>query len=164
MENSGDRDYNGEIGALRRIEIEEEIVRMLKIGIAAGPRVVVDATEAGQKQQGGPIVGGRVVYFFSAFFGIDEHGCKPLWYPLAQVLLKESLALDSVWAAAQNQRPIAEKRQDELGGSNCSWIGGGGGFVLQLAIHGTRILAEREENRMAQGVLLCPAAELNARN
>src|SRR5437879_9824664 len=115
MENSSDRDYNGEIGALRRIEVEEEIVRMLKIGIAAGPRVVVDATEAGQKQQGGPIVGGGVVYFFSAFFGIEGHGCKPFWYPLAQVLLKESMALDSVWVGARNHRPSVENRHDDVG-------------------------------------------------
>src|SRR5436853_6449061 len=104
MENSSDRDYNGEIGALRRIEVEEEIDRMLKIGIAAGPRVVVDATEAGQKQQGGPIVGGGVVYFFSALFGIEGPRSKPFWYPLAQVRFRQSLAPDSVSVAAKHHR------------------------------------------------------------
>src|ERR1700674_2064170 len=115
MQSSSDRDDYGEIGALGRIEVEKDIVRMLKIGIAAGPRVVVDAAEGGQKQKGSAVVGCRVVYFFSAFFGIEGHGCEPLRYPLAQGLLKESLALDSVWIAAQNQRPIAEKGQDEVG-------------------------------------------------
>src|SRR6266850_961689 len=115
MERSSDCDYNGEIGALGRIEVEEEIVRMLKIGKAAGPRIVVDATEAGQKQQGSAILGGRVVNFFSALFGIEGHGCEPFRDALAQVFLKKSLALDSVRIAPQNQRPIAEKRQDEVG-------------------------------------------------
>src|SRR5437879_9135776 len=103
MERSGDCDHNGKIGALGRIEVEEEVVRMLKIGNATGPRIVVDATEPGQKQQGSAIVGGRVVNFFSALFGIERHGCEPFRDALAQVFLKESLALDSVRIAPQNQ-------------------------------------------------------------
>src|SRR5882762_5700477 len=114
MQSSSDRDDYGEIGALGRVEVEEEVVRMLKIGIAAGPRIVVDATEAGQKQKGSAVAGGRVVYFFSAFFGIEGDGFKPVRYAFAQIFLKESLALDSVRIAAQNQGPIAEKGQDEV--------------------------------------------------
>src|SRR2546429_4326115 len=115
MESSSDRDYDGEIRALGRIEVEEEVVRMLQIGKATGPGIVVDATEAGQKQQGSAIVGGRVVNFFSTLFGIEGHGCEPFRDPLAQVFLKERLALDSVRIATQNQSPVAEKGQDKIG-------------------------------------------------
>ena len=115
MKGSSDRDRHGEIGAFGRIKVEEEVVGMLKIGKATGPRVVVDAAKAGQKEKGSAIVGGRVVNFFSALFGIEGHGCEPFRDALAQVFLKESLALDSVRIAPQNQRPIAEKGQNEVG-------------------------------------------------
>src|SRR6266446_6777209 len=39
-----------------------------------------------------------------------------------------------------------------------------GYFVFELAIRGPRILAKREENRVTQGVLVCPSAELDARD
>src|SRR5207302_8152791 len=115
MKRSSDRDYDGESGALGRIEVEEEVVRMLKIGKATGPGIVVEATEAGQKEKGRAIVGGRIVYFFSALFGIEGHGCEPFRDALAQVFLKEGLALYAVRIAAQDEGPIAKKGQDEVG-------------------------------------------------
>src|SRR5712692_9307705 len=114
MQSSGNRDDHGEIGALGRVKVEEEVVGMLKIGIAAGPGIVVDATEAGQKQKGSAVIGGCVVNFFSSFFGIKRHGCEPLRYAFAQIFLKESLSLDSVRIAAQDQGSIAEKWQNEV--------------------------------------------------
>src|SRR5712691_7890082 len=115
MQSSGNRDDHGEIGALGRVEVEETVVGMLKIGIAAGPGIVVDATEAGQKQKGSAVIGGCVVNFFSSFFGIKRHGCEPLRYAFAQIFLKESLYFDSDRIAAQEKRPIAEKRKNEEG-------------------------------------------------
>src|SRR5215470_13941499 len=47
----GDSYVHREFGAVRGIEIEEEIVGMLEILIPAGPGVVVDAAEARQKEQ-----------------------------------------------------------------------------------------------------------------
>src|SRR6266571_1130270 len=115
MQSSSDRNDHGEIGTLGRVKVKEEVVGVLKIGIAAGPGIVVDATEAGQKQKGSAVIGGRVVYFFPSFFGVKRHSCEPLRYALAQIFLKESLSLDSIRIAAQDQRPIAEKRQNEVG-------------------------------------------------
>src|SRR5258708_37608078 len=105
MQSSGNRDDHGEIGALGRVKVEEEVVGMLKIGIAAGPGIVVDATEAGQKQKGSAVAGGRVMYFFSAVFGIEGGGFKPLRYAFAQIFLKESPALDSSRLSAQDSGP-----------------------------------------------------------
>src|SRR5260370_39503025 len=122
MQSSGNRDDHGEIGALGRVKVEEEVVGMLKIGIAAGPGIVVDATEAGQKQKGSAVIGGCVVNFFSSFFGIKRHGCEPLRYAFAQIFLKESLCLDSVRIAAQDQGSIADKRQNEV---RATIVGGG---------------------------------------
>src|SRR6266487_1227945 len=115
MQSSGNRDDHGEIRAFGRVEVEEKVVGMLKIGIAAGPGIVVDAAEAGQEQKGSAVIGSRVVNFFSPFFGIKRHGCEPLRYAFAQIFLKESLSLDSVRIAAQDQGSIAEKRQNEVG-------------------------------------------------
>ncbi len=50
MKSLSDSHGHGEIGALGRVEVEEEVVGMLKIGMAAGPRIMVDATEGRQKQ------------------------------------------------------------------------------------------------------------------
>jgi len=60
-----------------------------------------------------------------------------------------------------------EYAADDLGRANYGWGSGrcgGGDLVLPLAICGTRILAERKENRVAQRVLLCPSAEFDARD
>src|SRR5260370_37563326 len=107
MESAGNRDDHRELRAFGRVEVEEKVVGMLKIGIAAGPGIVVDATEAGQKQKGSAVIGGCVVNFFPSFFGIERHGLKPLWYAFAQIFLKESLSLDYVRIAAQDQGSIA---------------------------------------------------------
>src|SRR5229473_8032160 len=61
-----------------------------------------------------------------------------------------------------------EHASDNLGRANHSWSGGGysssGNLVLPLAIRGTRILAERDENRVTQSVLLRPSTEFDARD
>ena len=51
MERPGDGDDDREFRAIRWIQIEEKVVRMVKIGEAIGPRIVVDATEAGQNSK-----------------------------------------------------------------------------------------------------------------
>jgi len=61
MKRSSDGDDDGKFRAIRWIQIEEEVVRMLKVVEAIGPRIVVDATEAGQKQQGSAVAGGGIV-------------------------------------------------------------------------------------------------------
>src|SRR5438445_1655717 len=116
MKRSSDRDGNGEMGALGRIKIEKEIIGMVEIGVAAGPGIVVDATEAGEEEEGSAIVGCGVVDFFAqASFRIDRNCFEPLRNTLAQIFLKEGLALDSVGIAAKDQRSIAEKRQNGVG-------------------------------------------------
>src|SRR6266478_9691847 len=117
VKSSSDRDSNGEIGALGRIKIEKEIIGMVEIGVAAGPGIVVDATEAGEEEEGSAIVRCGVVDFFAQSFRIDRNCFEPLRNTLAQIFLKEGLALDSVGIAAKDQRSIAEKRQNGAGHS-----------------------------------------------
>src|SRR5713226_1757587 len=100
MQSSSDGDNHGKISPVGRVEVEEKVVGMIEIGVAAGPGVVVDAAEAGQEQKRGAIVGGRVVYFFSALFGIEGYGCEPFRDALAQIFLKKGLSLDPVRIAA----------------------------------------------------------------
>src|SRR6267378_733224 len=87
---------------------------MVRIGMAVGPRVVVDAAKAGPAQQGSTVVGRRVLNYLTTVFGIHRNRFEPVGHALAQVFLKESLAFDSVRIAAQNQSPVAEKGQNEL--------------------------------------------------
>src|SRR6266404_3572458 len=87
---------------------------MIEIVITIGPRIVVDAAEAGQKEKGSAVVGGRVLDGLPFFFRINRHGCEPLWHAFPQIFLKESLALDPVGIASQNQSPVAQKGQDEI--------------------------------------------------
>src|SRR6267378_1400906 len=114
MKRSSDSHDNGEFRAVRGIQVEEEVVRMVKVRIAVGPRVVIDAAEAGQEQQGGAVVGRRVVNYLTTMFGIHRNRFEPVGHALAQIFLKESLAFDSVRIAAQDQGPVAEKGQNEL--------------------------------------------------
>src|SRR3982074_65599 len=54
---------------------------------------------------------------------------------------------------------------DDLGGTNEGRSRNSRGyFVFELAIQGPRILAKCEENWVTQGVLVCPSAELDARD
>src|SRR6266481_7579010 len=87
---------------------------MVEISNAIGPRIVVDAAEASQKEKGSAVVGGRVLDGLPFFFRINRHGCEPLRHAFAQIFLKKSLSLDSVGIASQNQSPIAQKGQDEI--------------------------------------------------
>src|SRR6267143_5663335 len=114
MKRSSDSHDNGEFRAVRRIQVEEEVVRMVKVGIAVGPRVVIDAAEAGQEQQGSAVVGRRVVNYLTTMFGIHRNRLEPLRQTFAQIFLKKSLALDSVGIAAQYQSLIAQKGQNEI--------------------------------------------------
>src|SRR5580700_4238597 len=111
----GDRNHNGEFRAVRWIQIKEEIVGVFEIGGARGPGIVVDATEAGQKEKGSAVVGGGIMDFLPFALGIHGDSFKPFRQAFAYVFLKESLAFDSVRIAAQNQRAVAEKRKDEVG-------------------------------------------------
>ena len=114
MESASDGHYNRKFRAVRGIQIEEEVVRMVKIGIAVGPGIVVDATEAGQKEKGGAIVRRGVVNLHAAMLGVHGNRLKPLRQTFPHVFLKKSLSLDSVRVAAQNQSPVAQKGQDEI--------------------------------------------------
>src|SRR5260370_24159848 len=114
MKRFGDSDDDGEFRAIGRVEVEEEVIGMIEIGEVVGPRVVVDAAEAGQKEKGSAVVGGSIVNWFPFFFGIDRHGCEPLRHAFSQIFLKKSLALDSVGITTQDQSPVAQKRQNEV--------------------------------------------------
>src|SRR6266704_1725805 len=83
MKSSSDRDSNGEIGALGRIKIEKEIIGVVDIGVAAGPGIMVDATEAGQEEEGSAIVRSGVVDFFAQSFRVDRNCFEPLRNTLA---------------------------------------------------------------------------------
>ena len=107
MKSSSDGDGDGEIGALRRIEIVKEIIGVIEIGVTAGPRIVVDAAEAGQEEKGSAIVRSGIVNFLASSLRIDGHGFEPIRNTFAHIFLKKGLALDSVGVAAQNQRPFA---------------------------------------------------------
>src|SRR5260370_42032827 len=96
MQRPCNRDCNREFRALGRIEVEEKIVRMVQIFIAAGPRIVIDAAEAGQKQKRSAVISGGVVNLLPAFFGIDGHSLEPVRQAFTPVFLEESLPLDSV--------------------------------------------------------------------
>src|SRR5713101_3794076 len=109
MKCSSDSHDNREFRAVRGIQIEEEVVGVVKVGIAVGPRIVIDAAEAGQEQQGSAVVGRRVVNYLTTMFGIHGNRFEPVWHALAQVFLKESLGFDSVRIAPQNQSPVAQK-------------------------------------------------------
>src|SRR5580692_3613925 len=115
MQCSSDGDNDRELRPIRWIQIEEEIVRMLKVGKAIGPRIMVDATKASQKEKRSAIGGGRVMNYLTAMLGIHRNRLEPLRQTFAHVLLKKSLSPDSVGVTSQNQSPIAEKRQDEVG-------------------------------------------------
>src|SRR5580692_4726964 len=110
-----DRNHNGKFRAIRWIQIKEEIVGVFEIGRARGPGIVIDATEAGQKEKGSAVVGSGIMDFLPFALGIHGDGFKPFRQAFAYVFLKESLAFDSVGIAAQNQRAVAEKRKDEVG-------------------------------------------------
>src|SRR5260221_5146230 len=86
---------------------------MIDVVIPIGPWVVIDATQARQEKQRRAIVGGRVLDYFTAMFGIHRNRLEPVRHSLAQIFLKESLALDSVWIAPQNQSSIVQKWQNE---------------------------------------------------
>src|SRR6267378_4133753 len=86
---------------------EFRTIRGIEIVITIGPRVVVDATQACQEKQGSAVVGGRVVNYLTAMFGIHRNGLEPLRQTFAHVFLKKSLALDSVGVASQDQGAIA---------------------------------------------------------
>src|SRR5260370_8686798 len=107
MKRFGDSDDDGEFRAIGRVEVEEEVIGMIEIGNAVGPRVVIDATEAGQKEKGSAVVGGSIVNWFPFFFGIDPHGWVPLGHAFSQVFLKKSLAVHSLWIPPPPQRPVA---------------------------------------------------------
>ena len=79
---------------------------MIEVIEAAGPRIVVDAAESGQKQKRGAIVRRRVVNLFAALLGFDRHSFKPFRHAFAQIFLKKRLSLDTVGIAAQNQCAI----------------------------------------------------------
>src|SRR6266568_610178 len=83
--------------------------------ISALGRIEVDATEGRQKQQGSTVIGGCIVNLFPSLFGIQGHSRKPLRQAFAEVFLKESLSLDAIRIAAQDQGPVPQKRQDEVG-------------------------------------------------
>ena len=78
MQRFGDGDDDVELGAIGGIEVEEKIVRMVEIGNRAGPGIVVDAAEAGEKQERSEVIGGGVVNFFAAFFRVDGNGLEPI--------------------------------------------------------------------------------------
>src|SRR5260221_1400368 len=104
----------GNLRAIGRVKVEEEVIGVIEICNAVGPRVVVDATKPGQKEKGSAVIGRRVVNHLTAMFGIQRNRLEPIRYSLAQVFLKKSLALYSVGIASQNQSPVAQKRQDEI--------------------------------------------------
>src|SRR5260370_32301181 len=87
---------------------------MIEIGNAVGPRVVIDAAEAGQEEKGRAVAGGRIVNWFPFFFGIDRHGCEPLRPAFAQIFFKKNLAPYSLGVTTQDQSPVAPKKQNEV--------------------------------------------------
>src|SRR5216684_4893150 len=107
MKSSSDSNDDRKFRAIRWIQIEEEVVRMVKVGEAIGPRVVVDATQTRQEKQGTTVVGRRVLNYLTAMFGIHRNGLEPLRQTFAHVLLKKSLSLNSIGIASQNQSPVA---------------------------------------------------------
>src|SRR5260370_24038360 len=114
MKRSRDGDDDRKFRAIRGIQIEEEVVRMVKVVEAIGPRIVIDATQACQEKQGSAVVGCRVLNHLTTMFGIQRNRLEPVRQSLAQIFLKKSLALDSVGVAAQNQSPVAQKGQNEV--------------------------------------------------
>src|SRR5207302_9343747 len=105
---------HGKFRAIRWIKFKKEVVRMIEIVITIGPWVVVDAAQARQEKQGSAVAGRRELNDFGAMFGIHGNRLEPLRQAFAHVLLKKSLALDSVGVASQNQSSIAQKGQDEI--------------------------------------------------
>src|SRR5262249_7122497 len=112
MQCSRNGNDHGKICAVGRIEVKEEIIRVLKVVEAACPRVMVDATKARQEEQGSAVARRCIVNLLAAFLGIERNGLEPLRQAFAQVLLKERLPIDSIGVTPQNQCAVLEKRQD----------------------------------------------------
>src|SRR5215471_14947445 len=111
MKGSRDRDDHGKVRAVRRVEIEKEIVRVFEVAEAAGPGIVIDAPKPRQEQKRRAVIRGRVVNLLSFFFGLERRGLEPIWQAFAQVLLKKGLPVDSIRIASQNQSAVLEKGQ-----------------------------------------------------
>src|SRR5258707_8663029 len=88
---------------------------MIEVIVPAGPWIVIDASEAGEVEQGSAVLGGRIKKLLAAAFRIDRNGLEPFRQsqPFAHILLKKCLAGDAVGIAAQNQRPAPQKWQDQ---------------------------------------------------
>src|SRR5215470_14697145 len=114
MQRSRDGNDYREVRAVGRVEIEKEIVRVLKVVKAAGPRIMVNATKARQKEQGSAVARRRVMNLFAAFLGFERYSLEPFGQAFAQILLKKSLSVDSVGIAPQNQCAVLEKRQNVI--------------------------------------------------
>ena len=162
VEGFRDGDNDGEVGAVGRVEVEEEIVGMIDVGVATAPGIVVDAAEASEIEERGTIVGDGVMDDFAAMFGIYGNSLKPVGEAMnfAEIFLEESQALDAVGITAEDERAIFEERKDVIGhavvvGEKISLGAGGFGEIdfveigdaetLAVEIHGGIVGAALEE-------------------
>src|ERR1051325_2216670 len=90
---------------------------MVEIVVAAGPGIVINAAEAGEKEQRSAIVGGGVLNFLASAFRVDGHRFEPIRNPFMHILLEKCLASDAIGITAQHERPAAKERQNKIGHS-----------------------------------------------
>src|SRR5258707_4307882 len=83
VESFGDCYDHRNLSAVGGVEVEKEIVRMFEVREAAGPGIVIYATESGEKQKGSAVVRGCVVNFLPSLFGIERRSFKRLRDSLA---------------------------------------------------------------------------------
>src|SRR5262249_11627065 len=114
MQRSRDGNDYREVRAVRRVEIEKEIVWVVEVVKATGPRIMIDATKSRQKQQGSAVARCRIMNLFPTFLQLDRNGLEPFGQTLWQILLKKRLSVDSVGIPPQNQCAVLEKRQNVI--------------------------------------------------
>src|SRR6185437_5417313 len=106
--------HNGREGSAGRgIEIEKSIIGMVRIVVAAGPRIVVYASEVGEIEKRRQIVCENVVNRLAAIFGLDGSRLDPLGRLRRCILLKKSASLNAVRIAAKHHGAIFEQGKQD---------------------------------------------------
>src|SRR5579862_1626066 len=84
---------------------------MILVIKAAGPRIVIDASEIRQVEQICTIIRQKVRHFAATFLGIDLDRANPIRRGRG-FILKEKLLVNSVRVSLKDQWPVLQKWQD----------------------------------------------------
>src|ERR1700680_4064010 len=88
---------------------------MVEVVAAAGPGIVVNATEVGQVEQHGEIVGEKIVHESLLPLGMNGDGFHPLGGGGARLLLKKRLAMNAIGIAPEDHGAVLQERE-KVGG------------------------------------------------